>query len=278
MDLAYDRSLVAAIYDGYGDKEWHRHEIRPFDRVSFHVHRHYLRTFVHDGDRVLETGAGTGRFTVELAQLGARIVVTDVSPGQLELNASHVADAGLEGHVEAREQADILDLSRYPDGSFDAVVSYGGPLSYVMDRSDDALDELLRVTRPGGYVLLGVMSKHGSLHAFLDGAAAEIEEFGIDEMQVILETGDLPPNHSSMGMPVHLFSWADLRAHLERHPCDPVTASASASLAIGNDEVCERWLADPEMWERFLAWEVEVCAQPGSIDGGTHIIAVVRAR
>ena len=78
---------------------------------------------------------------------------------------------------------------------------YGGPLSYVMDRSDDALDELLRVTKPGGHVLLGVMSKHGSLHAFLDGAAAEIEEFGIDEMQAILETGDLPPNHSSMGMP-----------------------------------------------------------------------------
>jgi hypothetical protein len=30
---------------------------------------------------------------------------------------------------------------------------------------------------------------------------AEIEEFGIDEMQAILDAGDLPPNHSSMGMP-----------------------------------------------------------------------------
>ena len=79
MDLTYDRSLVAAIYDGYGDKEWDRHEIRPFDQVSFHVHRHYLSGFVRDGDRVLEAGAGAGRFTVELAQLGARIVATDIS-------------------------------------------------------------------------------------------------------------------------------------------------------------------------------------------------------
>jgi len=278
MDLTYDRSQVAAIYDGYGDKEWHRHAIRPFDRVSFHLHRHYLRTFVREGDRVLEAGAGAGRFTIELAQIGARIVTTDVSPGQLELNAQHVAEAGLEAHVEARELADILDLSRYPDRSFDVVVCYGGPLSYVMDGSHHAVAELLRVTKAGGHVLFGVMSRYGSLQAFLDGAAAEIEEFGLDEMQEIFETGDLPPNHSSMGMPIHLFSWTDLRERLERHPCDLVAASASASLSIGNDEVCERWLADPVMWERFLAWEIEACAQPGAIDAGTHIIAVVRAR
>ena len=171
----------------------------------------YLNEFVHAGDLVLEAGAGAGRFTVELARLGARIVATDISPGQLELNAIHLAEAGLEQQIEARGAADILDLSSYPDRSFDAVVCYGGPLSYVMDRADDALDELLRVTKLGGHLLLGVMSKHGSLHAFLGSAAAEIEEFGIEEMEAILETGDLPPNHSSMGMPVHLFSWADLR-------------------------------------------------------------------
>jgi SAM-dependent methyltransferase len=278
VELSYDRSLVAALYDGYGDKEWERHETTPFGRVSFHIHRHYLTGFIHDGDRVLEAGAGAGRFTIELAKLGARIVTTDISPGQLELNAAHAAEAGVESSIEARELADILDLSRYPDGSFDAVVCYGGPLSYVMDGADAALDELLRVTKPGGHVLLGVMSLHGSLHAFLGAAAREIEEFGIEEMEAIQESGDLPSNHSSLGMPTHLFSWAELRALLERHPCDLVVASTANFLSIGNDEVCERWLEDPAMWERFLAWEVDSSAQPGAIDGGTHIIAVVRAR
>jgi SAM-dependent methyltransferase len=276
--LSYDRALVSALYDEYGDQEWERHETTPFGRVSFHIHRHYLTEFIRGGDQVLEVGAGAGRFTVELAKLGARVVTTDISPAQLELNATHVGEAGLESHIEAREPADILDLSRYPDGSFDAVVCYGGPLSYVMDGADAALDELLRVTKPDGYILIGVMSLHGSLHAFLGGAAAEIEEFGIEEMEAIQESGDLPPNHSSLGMPTHLFSWAELRALLERHPCDLVVASAANFLSIGNDEVCERWLRDPAMWERFLAWEVDVCAQPGAIDGGTHIIAVVRAR
>ena len=277
MDLSYDREQTAKAYDAYGEREWDRHETAPMHRVSFHIHRHYLTEFIHRDDRVLEAGAASGRFTVELARLGARIVVTDISPGQLELNVANVGEAGLGSAVEARELADIVDLSVYEDSSFDAVVCYGGPLSHVMDRADEALDELLRVTKPGGYLLLGVMSRHGALHAFLPSAESEIEEFGVDEMQVIYETGDLPTSHSSLGTPVHLFSWAELRTFLERHACDVVVASAANFLSIGNDEVCERWRQDPEMWERFLHWEVDTCAQPGAVDGGTHIVAVVRA-
>jgi SAM-dependent methyltransferase len=277
MDLSYDREQTARAYDEYGEQEWDRHERAPFHRVAFHLHRHYLMEFVHRGDRVLEAGAASGRFTVELARLGARVVVTDISPGQLELNVVNLAEAGLESAVEARALADIVDLSAFADGEFDAVVCYGGPLSHVMDRADQALGELLRVTKPDGHVLIGVMSLHGSLHAFLAGADAEIEEFGIDEMQAILESGDLPSNHSQIGTPMHLFSWDDLRALLERHDCDVVVASAANFLSIGNDEICERWLHDEAMWERFLGWEITSCAQPGAIDAGTHIIAVIRA-
>ena len=86
MDLSYDREQTARAYDEYGEQEWDRHERAPFHRVAFHLHRHYLTEFVHRGDRVLEAGAASGRFTVELARLGATVVVTDISPGQLELN------------------------------------------------------------------------------------------------------------------------------------------------------------------------------------------------
>jgi len=48
-------------------------------------------------------------------------------------------------------------------------------------------------------------------------------------------------------------------------------------MSIGNDQTCEKWLADPPMWASFLQWETHACAQPGALDGGTHIIAVFRA-
>jgi hypothetical protein len=122
------------------------------------------------------------------------------------------------------------------------------------------------------------MSRFGTLQAFLAAAAEEIETYGVQEMQDIVDTGYLPDNHSTLG-PMHLYTWAELRALLERHPCDIVVASAANFLSIGNDETCERWIRDdPAMWERFLAWEVASCTEPGAIDAGTHIVAVVEAR
>ena len=141
---------ISRYYDAYGEREWERFAASPADRVSLHLHRRYLRQYVRPGDRVLEAGAGPGRFTIELARIGAAITVGDISPGQLAINAEKVAAAGGEGRVVERAPLDIVDLARFPDGGFDAVVCYGGPLSYVFDRADDALAGLLRVTRPGG--------------------------------------------------------------------------------------------------------------------------------
>lgn len=276
MTEPYDRSLIARIFDEYGDAEWERHETTPFARVGFHVHLHYLRRFVRPGDRVLEVGAGAGRFTVELARIGASIVVADISGEQLRLNAEHVGAAGLEQAIEGRETADVLDLSRFPEGSFDAAVCYGGPLSWVLDQADRGLAELVRVTRSGGHVLIGVCSRLGTFQTFLGAVAEEIDTFGLREMQDIFNTGHLPDHVSTIGR-MHLFTWAELRALLETQPCQLVAASASNVLSNRNDEVCERWIRDdPPMWERFLSWEVEACAAPGAIDLGTHIIAVVR--
>ena len=124
----YDRDRIARFYDEYGEAEWTRFSRDSMHRVNFEVHRRLLHEYVRAGDRVLEIGAGPGRFTLELAEIGARVVASDVSPGQLALHAEKTA--GIE--VEDRLILDVLDLSRFADGEFDATVCYGGPISYVL--------------------------------------------------------------------------------------------------------------------------------------------------
>ena len=86
-------SKCLALY--YGEKEWNRLTATPRDQVSFHIHTHYLKKFIRAGDKVLEAGAGAGRFTIELAKLGASITVGDVSKVQLELNKKYVKEAAM---------------------------------------------------------------------------------------------------------------------------------------------------------------------------------------
>ena len=78
------------------------------------MHRRYLDQYIHAGDHVLDVGAGPGRFTIELARLGATITVADISPRQLELNRAKVREAGYEASVVDRVLVDVADLSRFP--------------------------------------------------------------------------------------------------------------------------------------------------------------------
>jgi len=71
---------VSAYFDAYGGAEWDRLAADPAGRVSFELHRRMLGRHIRPGFRVLEIGPGPGRFSLELARLGATIIAADISP------------------------------------------------------------------------------------------------------------------------------------------------------------------------------------------------------
>lgn len=263
----YDAEYIARFFDDYGVREWDRLVSGPVQRVNFEVHRQLLVDYVRAGDRVLEVGSGPGRFTFELAQIGARIVVGDISPEQLRLHREKTAE--IDAAIEERVVVDVVDLSRFGDDEFDAVVCYGGPISYVLERADDAVAEMLRVTRPGGFLLLSVMSLLGTVRAFLSAFPDLIATHGwtlaVDD---VMRTGTLTGEVSN-GHVLRMYRWRELREMLKHHPCNVVAVSAANFLVIGNEEA---FIQD----KRWLEEEIVACREPGAIDGGTHIIAVVQ--
>jgi SAM-dependent methyltransferase len=191
---------------------------------------------------------------------------------QLQLNAERVQAAGWEESVVARVRADICALSTFPDGCFDAVVCFGGPLSYVMDQADVALGELCRVTRPGGHVLMSVMSSAGAVRMFLPQLLDEGRAFGPEHGDRILRTGDVARDTNN-GHECHMYRWSELSGLLDRHG-KIVGASAANFLTAQHDDALDA-ASDAER-EQILRWEVELCREPGALDGGTHILAVLQ--
>lgn len=264
---------VRRYYDALGEGEWTRLTRNVRGRVSLELHRRFLRRFVAPGARVLEIGAGPGRFTLELAQIGARVVVSDISEVQLALNEEHLRGSEAEQHVERRELLDVCDTSRYRDGEFDAVVAFGGPLSYAFERTDEAMGGLLRVIAREGVVLASVMSWLGAWRYFLP-AVTELEHVvGEAASELTMRTGDLRHVVDEPGAHVcRMFRWSDIQALLQRAGGRPIGASASNWASLGDERALAQLEADADRWERFIEHEVTACAEPGALDGGTHIL------
>jgi SAM-dependent methyltransferase len=275
----YDPTWVRTHYDAYAEKEWQRWDKSPVDQVKFEVHLHYLRQYIRPGDRVLEIGAGPGRFTRELAQIASvpgrvRIVVADISPVQLELNRRNAAEMGFAAAVERWVECDICDLEpHFQEAEFDAVVCYGGPLSYVFDQAGRAIRQLGRVTRRGGALLFGVMSLWGTVHHFLPA----IYEIDLDLNRTIIASGDLSPEHPEASTNFcHMYRASEFRALLEENGLKVEVLSASDCLAATWGEALESVREDEAQWRFLMEMELEACRDPGCVDMGTHTIAVCR--
>ena len=126
-------------------------------QLEYFVTMHYIHRFLKPGDRVLEIGAGTGRYSVALAKEGCW--VSSVELAESNLNELRKNAKGLDG-IEA-VQGDALDLGRFGDNTFDLTLSFG-PMYHLYEEEDRhrALDEAIRVTKPGGIVMAAFLSAH----------------------------------------------------------------------------------------------------------------------
>lgn len=101
------------------------------------------------GGRVLEVGVGTG-ISLPLYSPDVRLTGVDLSDAMLEKARERVREGGL-SNVEALAVMDAENL-RFEDDSFDVVVA-----QYVVTavpHPERALDEFLRVLRPGGEIVI----------------------------------------------------------------------------------------------------------------------------
>jgi phosphatidylethanolamine/phosphatidyl-N-methylethanolamine N-methyltransferase len=108
-----------------------------------------VRAVERIGGRVLEVGVGTGLSLADYGK-GTRVFGIDISEPMLEKARKRVETLGL-ARVEALEVMDAEHLA-VPDGSFDVVVA-----QYVVTaipNPERALDEFVRVVRPGGEIIL----------------------------------------------------------------------------------------------------------------------------
>jgi SAM-dependent methyltransferase len=101
--------------------------------------------------RIIEIGAGTGRYSVALAKEGFEVTAVELVEHNIEI---------LRKKLDGSEpitvmQGNALDLSLFADGSFDVTLLLGPMYHlYSFDDKKQALSEAVRVTKKNGYILV----------------------------------------------------------------------------------------------------------------------------
>ena len=106
---------------------------------------------VTDGLEVLDLGCGDGTTAVPEARRGARVLGVDIARNLVEAGNKRAADDGLDNL--RFQQGDASALTDLADDQFDLVVSIFGAM--FAPRPLDVAKEMVRVTRPGGRVVMG---------------------------------------------------------------------------------------------------------------------------
>jgi SAM-dependent methyltransferase len=103
------------------------------------------------GQRVLDLGCGDGTTALPSASRGADVLGVDIASNLVEAGNERAKALGLDNC--RFQEGDASDLNELEDDSFDLVVSIFGAM--FAPRPFDVAKEMVRVTRPGGRIVMG---------------------------------------------------------------------------------------------------------------------------
>ena len=133
--------------------------------------RYFDRLFA-PGSHILDACAGTGRYSLYLADKGHIVTACDLIEHNINIikskpNADKLANIAV---------CDVLDLSRFADNSFDIVLCMGALYHFrTNDLREKAISECARVCKPNGIVVLAYITKVGAILANINADASNME-------------------------------------------------------------------------------------------------------
>ncbi len=136
--------------------------------VEFLTTMRYIQKYIKPGSRVLEVGAGTGRYSHALARQGYAVDAVELVEHNIEIFRKNTQ----EGEQVTVVQGNAMDLSAFCDHQYDITLLLG-PLYHLYTQEDKlrALREAIRVTKKCGVVFAAYVISDGCLldEGFLRG-------------------------------------------------------------------------------------------------------------
>ncbi len=224
----------------------------------------YIHRYADIASKVLEVGAGTGTYSIALAKEGMDVTAVELMESHLKTLVEN--SQGLE-NLHAF-QGDAVDLRQFADDSFDVTLLLGPMYHlYEKDEVDCAIDEAIRVTRPGGVILFAFISVFAIMYAnyfYGNWAFGEEENFTED--------------HQIKHYKEQLFTGYDVvefEQLFEEKPVDWITTAGVDGLLEPIEDRPDFSMSDEE-FEAFARWYLAFAEKRELLGLTNHLLYICR--
>lgn len=281
-----DRIFMNELIAHYNKFNEDKRLTRRHGQVEYITTMQYIHKYIEDLQgknakdtilQILDIGAGTGRYAVELAKEGHDVTAVEYvkyNLGRLKQNAEvakkECQESGKNFLLQAY-QGDARKLKRFAEDTFDLTLLFG-PMYHLYSFEDklQALTEAKRVTKPGGYILVAyLMNEYGVLtYGFKEGNAI-----------ACIEDGRLDENFHCRSTEKDLYDYVRLEDMKELRDAAGLEHVQTIS-ADGPADYMRRELnaMSEEMFAKFIEYHLSTCERPELLGAGAHTVDILRCK
>lgn len=268
----YEETLaVTDFYDQIVAYEWTRldHYILEYATVQ-----HYFARYLPPPPaRILDIGAGPGRYALLLAQQGYDVTIVDLSTRSIAWAKEQFRQSGM--NVQA-EVGDARDLYQFAAEQFDAALLLG-PLYHLPNLEDrhKAVSELRRVLRVGGRAFTMMLTRAAAIYeGFNRWPEGILEHAGVEQLLATGSGFNFEKNphdfenvyfaHPTEVIPLH-----------ESHGLRTNVLAGCEGILGGRRDALERMT--PELRGAWAQLMLQMCEDPGMLGASERLLYVGEA-
>ena len=250
-------------YNGYDEDG--RLENSRIGKVEYLTTRRYLDPLLKADYKIAEIGAGTGRYSVTLAKEGYDVTAVELVQHNLDILQSK-----LDGSENIKTfLGNALDLNMLEDNTYDVTLLLG-PMYHLYSEENKitALKEAVRITKPGGYIMVAYCMNEATVIQYV---------FGCNQLRSVMDLNMITDDWKCISEPKDLFEMVrveDIERLNAAVPVERINLVATDGASRYIRDYLEEF--DDKTFEKWLSYHFATCERQDLIGATNHSLDILR--
>ena len=234
--------------------------------VEFLTTVHYVERYLKPGMRILEIGAGTGRYSHYFAQNGYDVDAVELVEHNIEVFRANTQP----GECVTITQGDALNLAHIPDARYDVTLLLG-PMYHLYTEPEQkrALAEAIRVTKAGGMVFAAYCNSDMTMLQYCFGRGMIHESLAQNKIDTT--------TYKLYSLPEDVFQMyrkEDVDALMRDFPAKRLHYVGTDMLTRMMTECVDAM--DDATFSVYMQYTLSICERPDMIGASNHMLDIFR--